>query len=168
MRCAFALFLLSLPVLVACGGAPTTIPTAEPAAPPPASGPLNVTLTTDAGSYPSSEAKIRLTAINDGGEPVYLPVCGPWEIIPVDDPAHPAWCCECEIDLLSYELPPGQDMAGDVRLQLRPGAYRARIRVYGDCTLSEPKEIDGNEIYYGEFSDCAIEQEVVSAAFVAE
>ena len=168
MRYAFALFLLALPVLVACSDAPTATPTTEPAAPPAASGPLVVTLTSDAGHYSSSEANIRLTASNDGGEPVYLPVCGPWEIIPAGDPDRPAWSLECEIDYLGYELLPGQDLAGDARLQLQPATYRARIRVYGDCTLGEPKEIDASEIYYGEFGDCAIGQEVLSAAFVAE
>jgi hypothetical protein len=157
---------LVLLVLAACDGPAT--PTAEPTVAHSPSGPLDVALTTDASRYPPAETEIHLILTNNGGMPIYLPVCGPWEIIPVEDPDRPAWSLDCEIDYLGHKVDPGQIFADGLQVNLQQGTYQARIWVYGDCALGEPKEIDANETYYGEFGDCAIAEEAVSAPFAIE
>lgn len=126
---------------------------------------LDVTLATDAGSYPASGAEVHLTLTNNTPQPIYLPICGPWEIIHPGDPDRPTWGVECEIDYLGYKVEPGQVFADRLSLELPPGSYQAQTMVYADCTLGQPKTISARETYYGEFADCASWQGVTSPSF---
>jgi hypothetical protein len=128
--------------------------------------PLDVWLSTDADQYPSSgDGALDLTLTNQSQEPVYLPVCGPWEVVTPDDPDRPVWGVECEIDYLGHQVKPGGVFTDRLSVQLPPGSYGVQTRVYSDCELGEPKEISATETYYGEFGACAHGQEVGSPMF---
>ena len=125
----------------------------------------DVTLATDAGSYPASGAEVHVTLTNNTSQPIYLPICGPWEIIHPGDPDRPPWGVECEIDYLGYKVEPGEVFADRLSLDLPPGSYQAQTMFYADCTLGQPKTISARETYYGEFADCASWQGVSSSPF---
>jgi hypothetical protein len=157
--------LLFFAVLLAECGART--PTPEPTATPTPTSLLEVTLTTDSDHYGRAEAELQLTVTNHGDGPVYLPICGPWDIIRADS-HESVWFIECEIDYLGHEIDPGESFSGSLKPHLDPGSYRARTEIYGECSLGEPKTISARETYYGEFSACTIREEIVSEPFRVE
>jgi hypothetical protein len=122
--------------------------------PPVTSQPL-VTLFTDAPRYAAGAVTLHLTLTNQITSPIYLPVCGPWEVIDPHDPERPVWDILCEIDYLGRRVAPGGAFTDSVSASLKPGVYSVRTRWYGDCTLGEPKSIGPGDTYYGEFGDCA-------------
>ncbi|HYN86902.1 MAG TPA: hypothetical protein VER55_00160 [Ardenticatenaceae bacterium] len=126
---------------------------------------VNVTLTTDAPTYPPTRTQIGLNLTNQGDESVYLPICGPWEVIRPEEPDAPVWFNLCEVDYLGPEVEPGDTFTGTLELELEPGSYQGRIDVYATCTLEEPQIISESETYYGDFQDCIHHVEVLSAPF---
>jgi hypothetical protein len=154
--------------LLACGGAPTQAPTTGPDEPQPDGQLLAISLASDSERYAASNRKIQLTAINNGSEPVYLPICGPWEIVPIEDPERAVWAGICEVDFLGHELLPGEELVDTLKVQLAPGAYQARVWTYGQCNLEEPEVINSMETNYGAFSACDISQQTLSPQFVVK
>lgn len=122
-------------------------PTATPRPP--------VTLVTDAPRYAPGEVTLHLTLTNHITEPIYLPICGPWEVVRPADPDRPVWYTACEIDYLGYRVEPGGVFSDSLTVSLDPGHYQVRTRWHGGCTLGEPKPIGPRETHYGDFDDCA-------------
>ena len=156
-------FLLTV---AACGVSPA--PTSVPADLPTPSGPLNVSLSALPGRTSPGQVELALTLRNDGDQPVYLPICGPWEVYHEGDPGRTVWMGICEVDHLGHEVVPGGVFADTLQVELDAGSYRARIQAYGDCTLGSPQEVSEQETNYGAFADCLVTQEVTSAAIVIE
>jgi len=129
---------------------------------------LGIEIATDASRYPSSGATLQISLSNNSDRVVYLPVCGPWEVASAGDPTEPVWLIVCEIDYLGHRIEPGQVLADSLSLELEAGAYQVQTMVYADCQLGEPREISARETYYGEFSACAIWQQVASPTFHAD
>jgi hypothetical protein len=145
---------------------PSPTATIAPALPSPVSGtPVDVWLSTDADRYPADGVVLHLTLTNQSQQPVYLPVCGPWEIVRPDDPDRPAWGVACEVDYLGYEVKSGAVFTDQLSVKLPPGSYGVQTRVYSDCQLGEPKRISSRETYYGDFGACARWQQVASSVF---
>lgn len=155
----FALTLLPIAVLLLACGAPTAQPT------PAAADRPDLALI---AYYRASPDQVQLTFTNRGATPVYLPVCGPWEIVSAGDPDRPVWFIACEIDYLGYRVEPGESLVDALGVDLDPGNYQARTSVFGECELGEPKSISPQETYYGEFGACAVQQEVMSPTFIVQ
>jgi hypothetical protein len=153
--------LLMTILLIGCG---TQTPTEGVSPLPIPSGPLSLTLETDAGSYPASGGEIQITLTNHGDESVYLAICNPLHLVEADT-LDEAWLVLCEIDYLGYKVEPGESLSESMPTQVEPGTYRLQATAYADCTLGEPKPISARETYYGEFHDCAIQQDVVGEPF---
>jgi len=145
-------------LVVACRS-PT--PTLGPPFAPTPSGPLNVTLTTDASSYSAASLNIHLTLLNNDEQPVYLAICEPWQILPEDE-QQPVIMVLCEYDCLGHKVDPGSALADSVQWNLEPGRYRIQARAYGDCTLSTASPL---ESCFGGFNECAVSQEIFSGPF---
>lgn len=160
-RVLLILLMLSLTTLLAACGAE---PTAAPSPVPTPAGTLNLSLTTDAGSYPTSGAEIQVTLTNLGAEPVYLALCEPMSLVEANTLTS-VWVVLCEIDYLGHKVEPGGSFVDDVSPNAEPGAYRIQTTVYADCTLGEPMSFGPGQTNYGDFRDCAIRQEVVSEPF---
>jgi hypothetical protein len=111
---------------------------------------------------------LALTLRNDGEDPVYLGICGPWQIYPEGDPDRPVWLGICEVDYLGHRVGPRDVFEGTLRAQLDAGTYRARVLTFGDCTLGPPQEVSAEETNYGAFGDCAVTHEVTSAPIIVE
>jgi hypothetical protein len=126
---------------------------------------LEVDLRANADRYTAPEAAILLTLKNRDSEPIYLPICGPWQIIRTNAPDRPAWGLACEIDYLGHKVEAGQTFTGTVRAKLSPGAYQANVRVYGRCHMGQPQVISASETNYGEFGACPAQQRVFSNPF---
>jgi hypothetical protein len=126
---------------------------------------LNVDLRANADRYTTPEPAIQLTLKNRDSEPIYLPICGPWQIIRTNAPDRPAWGLVCEIDYLGHKVEAGQTFTGTVRAKLSPGAFQAGVHVYGRCRLGRPQVISAAETTYGEFGACATQQRVLSTPF---
>lgn len=154
--------------LLACGGAPTRAPTAVPDEPQPDPRLLAVSLASDSEHYAATNRKIQLTAINNGSEAVYLPICGPWQIFPIEDPGRTVWAGICEVDFLGHELLPGEEFVDKLEVQLSPGTYQASVWAYGQCNLEEPELISSTETRYGVPNTCDISQKILSSQFVVE
>jgi hypothetical protein len=158
--------LLLLLTAAACGVSPA--PTSLPADLPTPTGPLDLSLSVLPGQASPGKVELALTLANDGEEPVYLAICGPWEVHQEGDPDRPVWLGICEVDYLGHQVAPGAIFSGTLQAELDIGRYRARTWAFGDCTLAPPQEVSAQEINYGAFGDCAVAQEVTSAPIVIE
>jgi hypothetical protein len=127
----------------------------------------SLTLTATVNPDSTSLVAIHLDLTNSRNEVVYLPVCGPWEILGADD-LRPDWFVTCEIDYLGHRVAPNSTFSDELLLGLEPGTYQARTQVYSQCKLGEPKTISATETFYGEFVKCAVHELVVSPPFVID
>ena len=122
-------------------------------------------LTTDEQIYPAGEVTVLLALTNHGAGPLYLRICGPWEMVNPADPDRPVWTIECEIDYLGHRVEAGASFTDRLSARLESGAYRVQTLAYSDCMLGKPKRISAHETYYGDFGDCARRQRVASPPF---
>jgi hypothetical protein len=129
---------------------------------------LAVSLTSDSEHYSQTSHEIQIRAINNGTEPIYMPICGPWQIVPVQDPERLVWAGICEVDFLGHQLLPGEELVDTLQAELKPGTYQARVRVYGQCSLEEPEPISSSETFYGPFDACRISDLIHSPQFVVQ
>jgi hypothetical protein len=120
------------------------------------------------GHASPGQVELALTLTNNGDQPVYLPICGPWEVYQEGDPGGTVWMGICEVDHLGHQVDPGAIFADALQMELDAGHYRARVGVYGDCSLGPPVEVSAQEINYGAFADCPVSQDVTSAPIVIE
>ena len=165
----FPLQLVALLALLAgCSSSPTQAPTAEAEEPQPGAQLLAVRLTSDSEHYSATNGKLQLTAVNNSSDAIYLPICGPWEIISVEDPDRPVWAGICEVDFLGHELVPGEEFVDTLLVSLPAGTYQARVRAFGQCNLKEPDLLSDTETFYGPFDACGISQQDFSPKFEVE
>ena len=130
-----------------------------------------VTLRTDALAYPKASTEIQVGFTNDSPGPVYLAICGPWEIARPGDPDRPVWDILCEIDYLGHRIEAGSMLTSSLSLErtmIEPGTYVVQGYAYADCALGEPYRIDANETNYGKFGDCQTRMPVQSPPFTME
>ena len=151
----------------ACTATPTpTVTAVLPASPlATAEEQPEVVLTTDKQIYPAGEVTVLLALTNHGAGPLYLRICGPWEVVNPAEPDRPVWTVACEIDYLGHRVEAGASFTDSLSVRLLPGIYSVQTPAYSDCTLGEPKRISARETYYGNFSDCARRQTVTSPQF---
>ena len=155
------ILLASLPtslLATACSG-----PTPSPAVPTPA-GPFAVSLSTTASRHADGGWQIEITLSNDSDETIYLPICGPWQIVNSDD-LQIVRAFLCEVDYLGYRIEAQATFVDDMQLELEPGTYRIQTTLWGDCNLGEPQVISPRETNYGPFNKCATQQALLSAPF---
>jgi len=168
------IFGILLVLLVGCGR-PTDVP---PTSPPPTPTPGTVLLQTDKDSYLAGEGEIQLVVQNTTGEPVYLPLCGPWVVYrQIGATQLAVWKMECEQDFIAYKLPAGRSVAGVISLSdpaaaphylnTQPGAHVAQVTVYADCAVGEPYQVETGS-KYGELDDCAHREVFTSEPFQIE
>lgn len=150
--------LFTILLLVACG-VPT--PTAELSPLPTPSGPLDVTLFTDASNYSASDAEIQLLLTNRGDTPVYLPACESFQVLYADGQVVES--VDCVLDYLRYKIEPGDTFVMSLPKRPDPGTYRLRVQVYGACNLGTPQVSDTAYTLYGQLNECAVEQEIITA-----
>lgn len=155
--------LFAIMLLMACG---TPTPTTELSPLPPPSGPLDVTLFTDANSYSASHAEIQLRLTNRGDTPVYLPACEPFQVFYADDQVVET--IECVFDYLQHKIEPGDTFVASLPRRLKPGTYRVRVQIYGACNLGTPQVSDTADTLYGQLYECAVAQEIITAPFDVE
>lgn len=153
-----------LSVLAAASLLAACAPVPGPSPAPTLSGPLTLSLTTDADSYRASTGEIQVTLTNAGSEPVYLAVCEPLSLVEADT-LNPVWITLCEIDYLGHKIEAGGSFVDRVLPNAEPGAYRIQTTVHAHCTLGEPVPIGPGQANYGSFRDCRLQQDIVSEPF---
>jgi len=149
-----------LPSLLAtaCNG-----PSPSPAVPT-SVGPFAVSLTTNASRHADGGWQLEITLHNDSDETLYLPICGPWQIVNSDN-LQIVQAFLCEVDYLGYRIEPQATFVDDMQFELEPGTYRLQATLWGDCNLGEPQVISPRETNYGPFDKCATQQALLSAPF---